>query len=57
MLSPLASLELVWYATLYCVGPGIIGDTAGGIRRQARAHPRFEKREIPGRHRRPDKTV
>src|SRR5258707_563757 len=44
-------INLFWYAALHCVGPGAIGDAAGGVRRQARAHPRFEKREIPGRHR------
>src|SRR6266576_4582607 len=47
-----SSLKFAWYVTLYCVSPGAIGDTASGICRQARAHPRFEKREIRGRHRR-----
>src|ERR1700731_1305363 len=39
------------YPTLYCVTPGTVGDAASGICRQACAHPRFENREILGRHR------
>lgn len=40
-----------WYATPYGVSLGAIGDAAGGVCRQTRAHPRLEKREILGRHR------
>src|SRR5476649_2076923 len=32
------------------IGADAIGDTAGDISRQARAHPRFETREVLGRH-------
>ncbi len=52
MTHALHPLQPVWYATFHRVSPGAAGDWASGIRRQARAHPRFEKREIPGRHRR-----
>src|SRR5216683_2579492 len=42
--------RLLWHATLYRVGAASVGDAPRAIRRQARAHPRFEPLGIARGH-------